>query len=170
MDKNEDKTWVNQDKVISAAKTVPATLLVLILATMGCARILAQRNADLIAGSDATTFEGRQRKVFTNWTPVQSSGGTCHSRNGKLILYPDGSRELEVELMTTDAGEIWEQNFHFFDNEKPDHTWFGSRMGGSFDIPYRNVWTYFRYRRSAADLKLAAAFDRIRYVVWSVRC
>ena len=63
--------------------------------------------------------------------------------------------------MSSGGHNRWEQTFQFYDSEQPDHTWFGARAGGSWDLYQGNVWTYWRYGRGAADLKLAEAFDRI---------
>jgi len=154
-----------------AGKTLSATLLVLAFAAMlfGCGSV-AQRNAELAAGSEMTTVETRQRKIFANWTPVSAPPGACQARNGRLILYSDGSQEWEIELLSPNGFARWDQAFHFYDTGKPDHTWFGSRSGGGFNINYTNVWTYWRHRRGPADLRLAAAFDKISYVVWSAAC
>src|SRR5262249_15643839 len=82
----------------------------------------------------------------------------------------DGSQEWEIELLSPNGFARWDQAFHFYDTGKPDHTWFGSRSGGGFNINYTNVWTYWRHRRGPADLRLAAAFDKISYVVGSSAC
>ncbi len=162
--------WMHLTAASGAVKALSATLLVLVLATMlsGCASV-AQREQELAAGSEATAVEARQRKIFTNWTPVNAPAGACQARNGRLILYSDGSQEWEIELLSP-SGARWQQAFHFYDTGRVDHTWFGSRPGGNFDINYTNVWTYWRHRRGPADPRLAAAFDKIRYVVWSAAC
>ena len=172
MHSKRDMNLTNLAPAARAVKAVPATLLVFALTTtlLGCARMASEKESELLAGSEMTTLETRQRKIFTNWTPVTASMGACQSRNGKLILYSDGSQEWEVELISPSGGTRWEQAFHFYDTEKPDHTWFGSRSGGSVDLSYQNIWTFSRRRRGPGDLRLAAAFDRIRYVVWSAGC
>jgi hypothetical protein len=159
-------------EIIPNIKAAASTLMAFALATMllGCGRLASERETDFVAGSDMTTIETRQRKIFTNWTPANVPAGACQSRNGRLILYSDGSQEWEIELLSASGGTRWEQAFHFYDTEKPDHTWFGSRSAAGVDINYRNVWMYSRHRRGPGDLKLAAAFDRIRYVVWSAGC
>src|SRR5215475_6728080 len=139
----------------------PATLLVPILALLlGCAQKVAVRErSEAVAGSPAAkvAFDGR-RKVFADFTPLSEPAGACASRKGKLILYPDGSWEWETETMSSNGHNRWQQTFHFYDSEKPDHTWFGSREGGSWDLSEGNVWTYWRYGRGSADLKLAETF------------
>ena len=156
---------------VSAVKTFAVSLVLLSLATAlsGCGSVTPTYR-ELAAGSEATAVEGRQRKIFTNWTPVNPPPGACQARNGRLILYSDGSQEWEIELLSPNGAARWNQIFSFYDSGKPDHTWFGSRLGGNFDIIYSNVWTYWRHRRGPADLKLAAAFDKISYVVWSAAC
>ena len=159
--------------IIPNGKAMASTLMAFVVATMvlGCSRFASEREPDFVAGSDLTAVDIRQRKIFTNWTsPGNTPAGACQSRNGKLILYSDGSQEWEIELLSASGGTRWEQAFHFYDTEKPDHTWFGSRSAGSVDINYTNVWTYWRHRRGPGDLKLATAFDRIKYVVWSAGC
>lgn len=160
-------------RIIPAVKPAPSTLIsfaIAIILLLGCGRMAIQQESELVTGSEMMAPETRQRKIFTNWTPGNTATGACQSRNGKLILYSDGSREWEVELLSASGGTRWEQAFHFYDTEKPDHTWFGSRSAGAFNINYGNIWTYWRHRRGAADLKLAAAFDKIKYVVWSAGC
>jgi hypothetical protein len=158
------------DEVI-LTKALPALALFLVLIMgWGCGRIAAGNESEAIASSDMLIVDGRQRKIFSNWTTAQTPAGACQSRHARLILYPDGSREWEVELMSKDGGRPWQQTFHFYDAENPDATWFGSRRGGTFKIPYGSVWTYWRYGRGPADLKLAEAFEKIRYVVWSASC
>jgi len=150
----------------------PATLLVPILTLLlGCAqRAPVRERSDLIAGSYAakSAFDGR-RKVFADFKPQSEATGACASRNGKLILYPDGSWEWETETISNGRNR-WQQTFHFYDSDKPDHTWFGSREGGGWDLYQGNIWTYWRYGRGAADLRLAETFDRIGYVVWMGGC
>jgi len=163
--------WLGLFASIAALKTPSITLLVLSLAIIlsGCWSV-ARPRPELAAGSEATAVESRQRKIFVNWTPVNAPPGACQARNGRLILYSDGSQEWEIELLSPNGAATWDQAFHFYDTGKPEHTWFGSRSGGTFDIRYSNVWTYWRHRRGPADLKLAAAFDKISYVLWSAGC
>jgi len=163
-------SWLDSWTSVSAGKSLAMSLFVLNLATalLGCGSVTFS-DRELAAGSEATAVEGRQRKIFANWTPVNPPPGACKARNGRLILYSDGSQEWEIELLSP-IGARWGQTFSFYDSGKPDHTWFGSRSGGSFDIIYSNVWTYWRHRRGPADLKLAAAFDKISYVVWAAMC
>jgi hypothetical protein len=174
MNENNDVTCTRVGEVIRALGATPATLLALILAALlfGCAQQSAVRErSDWITGSRAARITvDERRKVFTNWTPVLDPAGACESRNGKLVLYTNGSWEWEAETMSSDDRNRWEQTFHFYDSEKPDRTWFGSREGGSWDLYQRNVWTYWRYGRGAGDVKLAEAFDRIGYVVWAGGC
>jgi hypothetical protein len=161
----------DMDEVI-LMKALPVSLvlsLVLIIG-WGCGRIAARNESEAIASSDMIITDGRQRKIFSNWTPLQTPGGACQSRRGRLILYPDGSREWEVEVLSKDSGRAWEQAFHFYDAGTADATWFGSRLGGRFEIPYGDVWTYWRYGRGLGDRKLAEAFEKIKYVVWSAGC
>ena len=162
--------WPNLLAAAGTVKALSATLLVLTFATMlsGCGGMQTER--ELSAGSEATAVEARQRKIFANWTPVNAPPGACQARNGRLILYSDGSQEWEIELLSPSGSARWEQAFHFYDTGKTDHTWFGSRSGGGFNINYTNVWTYWRHRRGPADLRLAGAFDKISYVVWSAAC
>jgi hypothetical protein len=163
--------WLDSWASVSALKTLAGSIVVLSLATsfLGCGSVTLT-DRELAAGSEATAVEGRQRKVFTNWTPVNPPPGSCQARNGRLILYSDGSQEWEIELLSPNGAARWGQTFSFYDSGKPDHTWFGSRWGGNFDIIYTNVWTYWRHRRGPADARLAAAFDKISYVVWSAAC
>ena len=153
-----------------SAKALATTSVLLFLAplVLSCGRMAAKPEA--LASSPMTIADGRQRKIFANWTPGQTAAGDCQGRNARLILYSDGSREWQVELMSKDPGENWAQSFHFYDAANPDATWFGSRDGGRFKIYDENVWTYWRYGRGPADKKLAEAFDRISYVVWSASC
>ena len=143
--------------------------LTLAIVLSACGSI-GQRTPELAAGSEATAVENKQSKIFTNWILINPQGGPCKSRNAKLILYSDGSQEWEIELLSPSGGVRWDQAFHFYDTGKPDHTWFGSRWGGGFDINYSNIWTYWHHRRGPADLRLATAFDKISYVVWSGAC
>ena len=173
MDSKRKMHWTNLLPAARVVKTAPSTtLLVFALATMvlGCGGMRSENESQLIAGSDVTPLETRQRKIFTNWTPVNAPASPCQSRNGKLILYSDGSQEWEIELLSPSGGTKWVQAFHFYDTERPDHTWFGSRSAESVAINYGNIWTYWRHRRGTGDLKLAAAFDKIKYVVWSAGC
>jgi len=162
--------WPNLLATAGTVKALSATLLVLTFATMlsGCGGMQTER--ELSAGSEMTAVEARQRKIFANWTPVNAPPGACQARNGRLILYSDGSQEWEIELLSPSGAARWDQAFHFYDSGKADHTWFGSRSGGGFNINYTNVWTYWRHRRGPADLRLASAFDKISYVVWSAAC
>jgi hypothetical protein len=172
MIENQDGKCMKVGEIIRMLGATPTKLVALILAVLffGCAQKSALRERSVsIVGSGAATV-GDRRKVFVNWIPVYAPAGACASRNGKLVLYPDGSWEWEAETMTSDGRNRWEQTFHFYDSEKPDHTWFGSREGGSWDFYERKVWTYWRYGRGSADLKLAEAFDRIGYVVWVGGC
>jgi hypothetical protein len=118
----------------------------------------------------ARMSQGRPSKVFENWSPATAATATCTSRNAKLVLYEDGTREWEVELISGQSPDLWEQAFHFYDTGKPDHTWFGSRSGGQFEIWYDRVWTHWRVGRGSPDLHLAQAYDKIGYVLWSARC
>ena len=163
--------WPNLLATAGTVKALSATLLVLTFATLlsGCGG-MRQTERGLAAGSEMTAVETRQRKIFANWTPVNAPAGPCQARNGRLILYSDGSQEWEIELLSPSGAARWDQAFHFYDTGKTDHTWFGSRSGGTFDIKYTNVWTYWRHRRGPADLRLASAFDKISYVVWSAAC
>src|SRR5262245_54981886 len=173
MSENNDARRTKIGKVTLMFRATPATLLVPILTLLlGCAQKVAVRErSDLVAGSRAAKliFDGR-RKVFTDFTPLSDPAGACASRNGKLVLYPDGSWEWETETMSSNGRNRWQQTFHFYDSEKPDHTWYGSREGGSWDLYQGNIWTYWRYGRGAADLQLAQTFDRIGYVVWVGGC
>lgn len=174
MKQNKAVRCTRDGEVIRKLEATPATLLALILVALlfGCTQKIAIRDrSDLIAGSHAARIiVEEKRKVFANFTPLLAPAGPCASRNGKLILYPDGSWEWEAETMSSGDRTRWEQTFHFYDSEKPDRTWFGSREGGISDLYHRNVWTYWRYGRGSADLKLAEAFDRIGYVVWAAGC
>jgi hypothetical protein len=166
------KTRYRDISEVILRKPLQAILIVVFAAVLlcGCGRIAARSDSEAIASSDMIITEGRQRKIFSNWTPLQTPGGACQSRRGRLILYPDGSREWEVELISKDSGRDWQQTFHFYDAGDPDATWFGSRLGGMFEIPYGNVWTYWRYGRGPGDRKLAEAFEKIKSVVWSASC
>ena len=174
MIENKDVTCTRVVEVIRTLGTTPATLLASILAALlfGCSQQSAVRErSDWITGSRAATITiDERRKVFTNWTPVLNPAGACASRNGKLTLYRNGSWEWEAETMSSDDRNRWKQTFHFYDSERPDRTWFGSRAGGSWDLDQRNVWTYWRYGRGAGDVRLAEAFDRIGYVEWEAGC
>jgi hypothetical protein len=167
--------FMNHNKTVRCAKrTLEATLAALIVGSVlfGCAqRIAVTERSDLIAGSHAARIPvAEKRKVFTNFMPQLGPAGQCASRNGRLILYPDGSWEWEAETISSSDRSRWEQTFHFYDSDRPDRTWFGSRDGGSWDLHHPNVWTYWRYGRGAADLKLSEAFDKIGYVVWAAGC
>jgi hypothetical protein len=174
MNENKDVRCTRVGEVPRGLGATSTTLLALSVAVLlfGCAQTTTVRErSDSIAGSGAAklTAEDR-RKVFANWTPVYAPAGACASRNGKLTLYPDGSWQWEAETMSSASRNQWQQTFQFYDSEKPDHTWFGSRAGGSWDLYQGNVWIYWRYGRGSADLKLAEAFDRIGYVVWVGGC
>ena len=163
-------TKTNMTNEIAAVKILAATFAcVMVAALLGACAPMAT-NADVVAGSDVSFVGGSQRKMFINWAPNDRAVGTCLNRHARLILYADGSREWEVELLSSDSGHAWQQDFHFYDADNNEATWFGSRWGGAFDINNRNVWTYWRYGRGPADRRLADAFDRIKYVVWSARC
>jgi len=123
-----------------------------------------------VAGYDTSLPDVRVRKIFSTWTPAETTDSVCQARHARLILNSDGSREWEVELLSTQPGVRWEQEFHFYDGNTPDATWFGSRYGGAFIIPYANVWTYWRFGRGPGDRALSAAFDKIKTVVWTGGC
>jgi hypothetical protein len=174
MNENKDvkRTKVGEGIRPLGATPVPLLALILVALLSGCAQKSAIRErSDSMAGSHAAKITGdEKRKVFANWTPVLGPAGACASRNGKLILYPDGSWEWEAETMSSNDRNRWEQTFHFYDSEEPDRTWFGSRVGGGWDLHQGSVWTYWRRGRGAGDLKLAEAFDRIGYVLWMGGC
>jgi hypothetical protein len=148
-------------------------VLALAGALLGCAPTLAERRkSEALAASSFVSriSQGRPSKVFENWTPASAATAACRSRNAKLVLYDDGTREWEVELLSAVSRDLWEQAFHFYDTEKQDHTWFGSRPGGQFEIEQDKLWTHWRSGRGSPDPKLAQVYDKIGYVVWSARC
>jgi hypothetical protein len=162
-----------------AAKTLPqmtkiagALLSCFLLGALGlaCTPVSTGVGAVGVASFEGASAEGRVRKVFSNWTPAETTDGICQTRHARLILHSDGSREWEVELLSREPGRRWEQEFHFYDGTTSDATWFGSRFGGAFLIPYANVWTFWRFGRGPGDRSLAAAFDKIRSVVWTGGC
>src|SRR5918992_3356115 len=92
---------------------VLAALLAFVLATTlsGCGPISTEREKPgMLAGSSFVNgiSQGRAAKVFANWNPAQPSTVKCRSRNGKLILHEDGTREWEAELMTTNSRDLWD--------------------------------------------------------------
>jgi hypothetical protein len=149
---------------------VLAGFLFLSFVAYGCVPVSSGIQTAAVSNFDPGAPDSRVRKIFSNWTPAERTDGACQTRHARLILHSDGSREWEVELLSNEAGRHWTQDFHFYDSSTPDATWFGSRYGGAFVIPYANVWTYWRFGRGPGDRGLAEAFDKIKSVVWTGGC
>ena len=117
-----------------------------------------------------TTMGGFNAKVFDSWNGEMALGD-CQARKAKLTVYENGSLEWEVELMSTDTGDEWNQSFDFYDDPSPGQTSLGNRRGGRFEFKYSNSWRSWRWGGpSSPDPKLAEVFDRIRTVRWSASC
>jgi hypothetical protein len=106
-------------------------------------------------------------KVFDSWGAPEIKRGDCSVRNGKLILYQNGSVEWNAEMLTKDPGDEWLQSFEFLEGD----TVLGTRPVARYTIREKDKWLPWHTGGAAVpNSKLAGAFDRIQTVRWLSSC